>query len=202
MSGGELVRFRHECSTSMLQIKHGYTRSSKVCHGLNTICKRFSYDCCTVPSTVCYGLARLNTTFTRFTGHLQGLYIRSRRLLFEFDSIRLKYDIDTVEFTRGVDFMCGCIYGLVWSHTVSRGLVLSHTVSHGLVRSLIRLYTDMASVSVFKSFINHTRLSRIHSNDPSVTRIRPWLVRLYVRFTRMANRISRVFCVRQALVEY
>ena len=25
-------------------------------------------------STVCYGLVRLNTTFTRLTGHLQGLH--------------------------------------------------------------------------------------------------------------------------------
>ena len=79
--------------------------------------------------------------------------------------------------------MCGCIYGLSRSCTM-----------------LIRLYTEMAPVSVFlKKFKNHTRLSRIHSNGPSVTRIRPRLVRLYVRFTRMANRISRVFCVRQAL---
>ena len=84
-----------------------------------------------------------------------------------------------VELTRGVDFMCGCIY------TVSYGLTRSLTVSHGLVRSL-------------KSFKNHTRLSRIHSNGPSVTRIRPRLVRLYVGFTRMANRISRAFCMRQA----
>ena len=97
--------------------------------------------------------------------------------------------IKPVELTRGVDFMCGCIYGLV----------LSHTVSHGLVRSLIRLYTDMAPYQVFKSFKNHTRLSRIHSNGTSVTRIRPRLVRLNVRFTRMANRISRVFSVIQAL---
>ena len=55
--------------------------------------------------------------------------------------------IKPVERTRGVNFMCECIYGLVGSHTVSRGLV----------RSLIRLYTDMAPVSVFKSFKNHTR---------------------------------------------
>ena len=80
-------------------------------HGLKTICKtifiRLLYG---FPSTVCYGLVRLNTTFTRLTGHLQGLvYIRSHRLLFEFDSIRFIYDIDTVELTRGVDFMCGCI---------------------------------------------------------------------------------------------
>ena len=87
-------------------------------------------------------------------------------------------------------------YGLSWS---CHGLVRSNTVSHGLVRSLIRLYTDMAPVSIFKSFKNQTRLSRIHSNGPSVTRIRPRLVRLYVRFTRMVNHISRVFCVRQAL---
>ena len=26
------------------------------------------------PSTVCYGLVRLNMTFTRLTGHLQGLH--------------------------------------------------------------------------------------------------------------------------------
>ena len=58
---------------------------------------------------------------------------------------------------------------------------------------------DMAPVSVFKSFKNHTRFLWIHSNGPSVIRIRPRLVRLYVRFTRMANRISLVFCVRQAL---
>ena len=90
-------------------------------------------------------------------------------------------------------------YGLTRSLTVLYGLALSHAVSHGFVRSLIRLYTDMAPVSVFESFKNHTRLSRIHSNGPSVTRMRPRLVRLYVRFTRMANRISRRFCVRQAL---
>ena len=29
---------------------------------------------CTVPSTVRYGIVRLNTTFTRLTGHLQGLH--------------------------------------------------------------------------------------------------------------------------------
>ena len=47
-----------------------------------------------------------------------------------------------VELTRDVNLMCGCIYGLV----------CSHTVSHGLVRLLIRLYTDMAPVSVFKLY--------------------------------------------------
>ena len=47
--------------------------------------------------------------------------------------------IKLVELTCGVDFMCGCIHGLVRSHRVSQGLV----------RSLIRLITDMAPVSVF-----------------------------------------------------
>ena len=71
----------------------------------------------------------------------------------------------------------------ILSRAVSHGLVRSRTVSHGLVRSLIRLYTDMAPVSVFlKSFKNHTRLSRIHSNGPSVTRIRPRLVQLYTQW--------------------
>ena len=52
---------------------------------------------------------------------------------------------------------------------------------------------------VFKSFKNHTRLTRIYSNGPSVSRIRPRFIRLYVRFTRVANRVNRVFCVRRAL---
>ena len=80
------------------------------------------------------------------------VYIRSYRLLFEFDCIQFIYDIDTVEMTHGVDFMCGCIYGHVLSLTVIHGLVWSGTVSHvshGLVRSLMRLYTDVAPVSVF-----------------------------------------------------
>ena len=50
--------------------------------------------------------------------------------------------IKPVELTCGVDLICGCIYGLV----------RSHTVLHGLVRSLIRLYTDVAPISVFLKF--------------------------------------------------
>ena len=95
------------------------------------------------------------------------VYTRSNRLLFEFDSIRFLYDNDTVELTRGVDFTCGCIYGLVRSHTVCHGLVRvvrSHTVSHGLVRSLIDFTRTWHPCQFFKSFKNHIRLSRIHSN--------------------------------------
>ena len=51
--------------------------------------------------------------------------------MFEFDSIRFIYDIATVDLTRGVDFMCGC---MIRSRTVSHGLSRSCTVSHGLSR--------------------------------------------------------------------
>ena len=70
-----------------------------------------------------------------------------------------------------------------------RSRTIAYTIIHGYG----------TRVSFFKSFKNHTSLSGIHSNGPSVTRIRPRLVQLYARFTRMANHISRVFCVRQAL---
>ena len=43
--------------------------------------------------------------------------------------------IKPVELTLGVDFMCGCIYGFVWSHTVSHDNT-----------------TDMAPVSGFLNF--------------------------------------------------
>ena len=87
---------------------------------------------------------------------------------------------------------------------VSYDLRRSRTASHGLSRSCTIantiIYGHGTRVSFFKTFKNHTRLLQLHSNGPSVTRIRPRLVRSYVRFIRMANRISRVFCVRQALV--
>ena len=108
-------------------IKQGLSRfEHNLRNYFHTIVVRFQVR----SSTVCYSLVRLNTTFTRLT-----VYIRSHRLLFEFDSMRFIYDIDTVEFTGGVDLMCGCIYGLVWSHTVSHGLLRSRTDSHGLSRS-------------------------------------------------------------------
>ena len=82
--------------------------------------------------------------------------------------------------------MWGCIYGLTRCLTVLYDLLYYFTrTGH--------------PCQFFKIFKNHTWLSRIYSNGPSVTWIRSRLVRLYVRFTRMANRISRVFCVRQAL---
>ena len=81
-----------------------------------------------------------------------------------------------------------------------------YTVSYGLTRSLTVLYDRLYDYTrtshpcqFFKSFKNHTRLTRIHSNGPSVSRIRPRFIRLYVRFTRVANRVNRVFCVRRAL---
>ena len=74
-----------------------------------------------VPSMVQYGLLlpctikqdfySINWTFTGFTYGPTNFFSN-------FDSIRFIYDIDTVELTRGVDFMCSCIYGLVRSHTV------------------------------------------------------------------------------------
>ena len=87
--------------------------------------------------------------------------------------------------------------------TVSHGLSRSHTVSHGLSQSCTianKIIRTWHPCQFFKSFKNHTQLSGIHSNGRSVTQIRPRSVWLYVWYTRMANCISRVFCVRQALV--
>ena len=94
------------------------------------------------------------------------------------DSIRFVYDIDTVELTRGVDFMCGCIYGLVRSHRVSHGLVRSLTVSHGLSRSCTIAYTIIhghdTSVSFLKvlkivhGFHGYTRRPECNSDKATV----------------------------------
>ena len=47
--------------------------------------------------TVCYGLVRLNTTFTRLTGHLQGLHTVPPtfvRVMLELSHIRVCFDIN------------------------------------------------------------------------------------------------------------
>ena len=112
-------------------IKQGLSRfEHDLQNDFHTIVVRFQVQ----SSTVCYGIVRLNTSFTRLTGYYR-VYIRSHRLLFEFDSIRFIYDIDTVELTRGVDFMCDFM-----SRTISHGLSRSCTVLYGLTRSPTVLY--------------------------------------------------------------
>jgi len=65
------------------------------------------------------------------------------------------------------------------------------------VRACMSAYTIIHGhdirTSLCLSFKNRTRLSWVHSSG---TRIRPRLVRLYERITRVANRVGRVFCVR------
>ena len=75
MPGDGLVRFRLECSTSLYEQSTDILDQaslSRLEHDLqndfHTIVVRFQVR----SSTVCYGLVRLNTTFTRLTGHLQG----------------------------------------------------------------------------------------------------------------------------------
>ena len=165
------------------------SRLSRFVHVFQTIVVRFQVR----SSTVCYGTIKhdfcsINWTVTGFTYGAT-----------DFCSSSIQYDLYTI-LTRLSSLVewtsCAVVY------TVSYGLSLSCTVAHGLSRSCTIAVTIIhgrgSRVSFFKSFKNHTWLSRIHSNDPSLTRIRPRLVRLCLRFTRMANRTSRVFCVRQA----
>ena len=82
--------------------------------------------CLLWPCTIKHDFYFIKWTFTGFT--YGPTYFCS-----ELDSIRFIYDIDRVELTRtcGVDFMCGCIYGLTPSLTVSHGLVRSRMIIHG-----------------------------------------------------------------------
>ena len=152
-------------------------------HDFHTIVVRFQVR----SSTVCYGLVRLYTTFTQLTGHLQGLHTVPPTF------VRVGFHTIYIRYWHGWAHSCSGLHVRLYirSRTVSHGLSRSCTVSHGLswsctiANTFIHVYTDMAPMSVFFiSFKNHTRLSRIHSNGPSVTRIRSRLVHLYVQFTR------------------
>jgi len=96
-------------------------------------------------------------------------------------------------------------YWYGWVHSWSglhvrlyiHGLTRSHTFSHGLVRPLINTITHERDprTGFFFIFKNLVQLSRIHSNGLSVTWIMPRLVRMYVRFIWVDNRVSRwVLC--------
>lgn len=96
----ELVRFRLECSTSM------YEQSTDILGQARfvTIWTRFANDFHTIvvrfqvrSSTVCYGLIQLHTTFTRLTGHLQGLHTVPStfvRVMLELSHICVCFDIN------------------------------------------------------------------------------------------------------------
>ena len=86
------------------------------------------------------------------------VYVRSQRILLQFDSIRFLNDIDRVALTRGVDFMCGCIYGLV---QVSHGLSWFCTVSHDLSRSCTITKTIIHGHGTHVSFLKVLKI--IHS---------------------------------------
>ena len=82
------------------------------------------------------------------------VYIRSHRLLFEFDSIRFIYDIYTVELTRGVDRSCAVVY------TVSYGLTRSLTVST-IANTIIHGYGILKVLKVIHGFRGYTRMARV-----------------------------------------
>ena len=113
-------------------IKQGLSRLE---HDFHTIVVRFQVQ----SITVCNGIVRLNTTFTRLTGHLQGLHT-SHRLLFEFDSMRFIYDINTWSglHVRLYIRSLAVLYGLT---RFLRSCTIANTIIHG-----------HGPVSVFKKF--------------------------------------------------
>ena len=95
--GDVLVRLRLECSNSMYEQSMDILDQARFV----TVWKRFPYDCCRVPSMVCYCLVRLNTTFTRLTGRSQGLHTVSPtfvRVMLELSHIRVCFDIKLTRF--------------------------------------------------------------------------------------------------------
>ena len=95
MPGDELVQFILECSTSMFEQSRIYSIKQSLSwfkHDLQNdfhmIFVRFQVR----SSTVCYGLVRLNMTFTRLTGHLQGLHtVLSTFVRVRFHTIYIRY---------------------------------------------------------------------------------------------------------------
>ena len=88
--------------------------------------------------------------------------------------------------------MCGCIYGRVRSLTVAYGLLRSCTIANTIIHGHGTRVRFLKVLKIIRAFTETLDWPECNSDKAQ-------LVRLYVRFTRMANRLSRVFCVRQAL---
>jgi hypothetical protein len=74
-------------------VKQGLSRFERFANDFQTIVVRFQVR----SSTVCYGLVRLNTTFTRLTGHLQSLHTVPPtfvRVMLELSHIRVNFNIN------------------------------------------------------------------------------------------------------------
>jgi len=127
---------------------------------------------------------------------IETVYIRTRPCLTVLDHVWIVLKpywsygdcLKTYVHIREVYFIYDCIYRLI----------RSHTLSHGLVRPLLRSYTDMTSVP---GFFKVLKPYKAFTDTLEWPRIRPRLVRLHVRFTRVANRVSRMFCVKKALAK-
>ena len=85
----------YEQSTDILGQARFVTVWTRFANDFHTIVVRFQVR----SSTVCYGLVRLNTTFTRLTGHLQGLSTVPPtfvRVMLELSHIRVCFDINSL----------------------------------------------------------------------------------------------------------
>ena len=107
--------------------------------GLSWFAKGFSYYCSKYgllrPCTIKHDFYSINWTFTGSTYGPTDFSLSS----IPYDLYRILTRLSSLlEWT-----LCAVVY------TISYGLTRSCTVSHILIRSLIRLYTDMAPVSVF-----------------------------------------------------
>ena len=97
MPGDVLVRLRLVCSTSMYEQSTDILDQLGLSNDFHTIVVRFQVR----SSTICYGLVRLNTTFTRLTGHLQGLHTVPPtfiRVMLEISYIRKCFNIKSTRF--------------------------------------------------------------------------------------------------------
>ena len=77
--------------------------------------------------------------------------------------------------------------------------IRSRTVSYGLSRSCTIANTIIHGHVTRVRFLKVLKILHGFHGWPECNSNKAKVARFYVRFTRMANRISRVFCVRQAL---
>ena len=66
-----------------------------------------------------------------------------------------------VELSGGVDFMCGCIYGLVRSHTVSHSLSRSYTIANTIIHGHGTCVRFLKVLKIIHDFHGYTRMAQV-----------------------------------------
>ena len=134
-------------------IKQGLSRfEHDLQNGFHTIVVRFQVQ----SSTVCYSQVQLNTTFTRLTGHLQGLHT--------FPPTFVRVMLHTIYIMTRLSSLVewtSCVVVYICSCKVSHGLSRSCTIANTIIHRHGTRVSFLNVLKIIHGFHGYTRTAQV-----------------------------------------